>query len=128
MSLKSYRGPYCGGRIENASRVEYDVSGPELAVTENYTSVVINRLEGVQDFARVLIDRIELLSNRLLGDDTLQQTLNKTHQSQGLSDTITESPIGEEPRGQLGEISYRINDVDVQLQKLSRLIGRLEGI
>lgn len=86
---------------------------------QGITCDLTNQLDSMQEHSRVLVERMGILTDRLIGSEP-QVTGEKV--AGGLN------KLAEVPRGSLGEIKERINDLDNRLREINYLLGRLETI
>ena len=98
--------------------------GPEEPQTfpaqEGITCDLTNRLDSMQEHSRILVERMGRLTERLIGSEpqiTGEKSLN-----------MKMNKLAEVPRGSLGEIRERVNDLDNRLKEINYLLGRLETI
>lgn len=85
---------------------------------EGISCDMANQLDAMQEHARILVERMGRLTDRLIGSEPQvtgepQVGLNK---------------LAAVPHGSLGEIKERINDLDNRLKEINYLLGRLETI
>ena len=97
----------------------YEPEEPQtFPAQEGITCDLTNQLDAMQEHSRILVERMGRLTERLIGSEPQvtgerQVGLNK---------------LAEVPRGSLGEIKERINDLDNRLKEINYLLGRLETI
>ena len=87
---------------------------------EGITCDMTNQLDAMQEHARILVERLGRLTERLIGSEP-QVTGDRVGQ-------VGLNKLAEVPRGSLGEIKERINDLDNRLKEVNYLLGRLETI
>lgn len=96
--------------------------GPEEPQTfpaqEGITCDMTNQLDAMQEHIRILVERMGRLTERLIGSEP-------TVGGESLGNM---KRLAEVPRGSLGEIKERINDLDNKLKEINYLLGRLETI
>ena len=86
---------------------------------EGITSDLINQVDAMQEHARILVERMGRLTDRLIGSEPTVGGENMQNIKRSLAEV---------PRGSLGEIKERINDLDARLKEVNYLLGRLETI
>lgn len=99
----------------------YACQEPEtFPAQEGITCDLTNRLDSMQEHSRILVERMGRLTERLIGSEpqiTGEKSLN-----------MKMNKLVEVPRGSLGEIRERVNDLDNRLREINYLLGRLETI
>jgi len=87
--------------------------------SEGITCDMTNQLDAMQEHSRILVERMGILTERLIGSEP---------QVTGSEKQAMINKLASVPRGSLGEIKERINDLDNKLKEINYLLGRLETI
>lgn len=108
-------------RMQMHSGYEREYAIEPRDVSAGITSHIINRIEQMQDQSRVIVERLGRLGDQLLGPEPKLTGERVCGDGIGMNKTVEMSP-----RGSLGEIQARVDDLSERLNDINYFLGRLE--